>query len=61
MSGDVVCDFNETHGKQPYELLIIGTSEFNSKIDIPNEKLIVSVPSAMHSHKPPLNGNNNKI
>lgn len=52
MSGETVCDFSETHGKQPYELLIIGASESNS--EIPREKLIVSVPSAMNSHKPPL-------
>ncbi|XP_033228547.1 N(6)-adenine-specific DNA methyltransferase METTL4 isoform X2 [Belonocnema kinseyi] len=51
-SGNVVCNFNETHGKQPYELLIIGTKDSNR--EIPNGKIIVSVPSAMHSHKPPL-------
>ncbi|XP_068993747.1 N(6)-adenine-specific methyltransferase METTL4 isoform X2 [Neodiprion pinetum] len=53
-SGETVCDFNPPPGKQPYELLLLGSVSSNTSIDIPNGKLLVSVPSAVHSHKPPL-------
>ncbi|XP_046750805.1 N(6)-adenine-specific methyltransferase METTL4 [Diprion similis] len=53
-SGETVCDFNPPPGKQPYELLLLGSVSSNTSIDIPDGKLVVSVPSAVHSHKPPL-------
>ncbi|KAL7296430.1 hypothetical protein TKK_0010438 [Trichogramma kaykai] len=51
-NGQPVCNFNSFHGKQPYEQLIIGSKLSN--VNIPDGKIIVSVPSAIHSHKPPL-------
>lgn len=50
--GDTICNFNTAPGKQPYELLVLGSNEVN----IPDNKLLVSIPSAVHSHKPPLIG-----
>lgn len=43
-------------GKQPYELLILGSAKGSEKdkVDIPDGKLMISIPSAVHSHKPPL-------
>lgn len=52
----MVCDFNYNEGKQPYELLIFGVLCKNQISTIPNNKLLVSVPSAIHSHKPPIAG-----
>lgn len=52
-SGDPVCDFSDPPAKQPYEQIILGTR----KVSLPlpeNDKLVVSIPSAIHSHKPPL-------
>jgi len=46
--------------KQPFEILILGKKVTNqpSPTDIDtadkNQKLIVSIPSSIHSHKPPL-------
>ncbi|KAJ8928943.1 hypothetical protein NQ314_018423 [Rhamnusium bicolor] len=51
--GKPICNFSLPPGKQPFEQIIFGfrrnfaPSPFNSK-------LVVSVPSAIHSHKPPL-------
>lgn len=53
-AGDTICNFNSAPGKQPYELLVLGTALEKGKIDIPGGKLMISVPSAVHSHKPPL-------
>ncbi|XP_045537380.1 N(6)-adenine-specific methyltransferase METTL4 [Papilio machaon] len=47
-----LCEFNTGCKKQPYERLIIG--KVGDVKNIPEENLIVSVPSALHSHKPPL-------
>lgn len=55
-TGDTVCNINSALGKQPFELLILGSVSKKSEIDIPDGKLLVSVPSAIHSHKPPLTG-----
>lgn len=52
LNGEPICDFSEPPGKQPYEKIILG-----SRLPLPhikNGKLVVSVPSAIHSHKPPL-------
>lgn len=55
--GETICDFDLPLKKQPFERIFIAchtdsTHEFN----IPDEKLIYSVPSGIHSHKPPLHG-----
>ncbi|XP_074646202.1 N(6)-adenine-specific methyltransferase METTL4-like [Tubulanus polymorphus] len=61
-SGDLVCDFNSDQ-KKPYENIIIGLyesmCETESKLTIPDveklqHKIIVSVPSSIHSQKPTL-------
>ncbi|XP_013137206.1 PREDICTED: methyltransferase-like protein 2 isoform X2 [Papilio polytes] len=46
-----LCVFNTGCKKQPYERIILGKV---GNVNIPEESLIVSVPSALHSHKPPL-------
>ncbi|KAG5329683.1 METL4 protein, partial [Acromyrmex heyeri] len=54
-AGDTICNFNSAPGKQPYELLILGSAlEKDHKVNIPDSRLMISVPSAVHSHKPPL-------
>ncbi|XP_025158299.1 methyltransferase-like protein 4 isoform X2 [Harpegnathos saltator] len=55
-AGDTICNFNLAPGKQPYELLILGSALKEDKMNIPDGKLVVSVPSAVHSHKPPVTG-----
>lgn len=56
--GNTVCNFNLALGKQPYELLVLGSVLNGNEINIPDGKLLMSVPSAVHSHKPPLTGKN---
>uniref|UniRef100_A0A1B6EAT1 Methyltransferase-like protein 4 n=1 Tax=Clastoptera arizonana TaxID=38151 RepID=A0A1B6EAT1_9HEMI len=55
-SGEPVCNFSKPPGKQPYERIIFGSrSGRTQKYRQPEEKkVIISVPSAIHSHKPPL-------
>ncbi|XP_071635037.1 N(6)-adenine-specific methyltransferase METTL4 [Temnothorax longispinosus] len=53
-AGDTICNFNSAPGKQPYELLILGSALENDKVNIPDGRLMISIPSAVHSHKPPL-------
>ncbi|XP_059054916.1 N(6)-adenine-specific methyltransferase METTL4 isoform X2 [Achroia grisella] len=48
-----VCPFSTGSKKQPYERLIIG--KVGDVTHVPDEHLFLSVPSALHSHKPPLN------
>lgn len=51
-SGDPICDFSDLPRKQPYEKIIFGAKR---SFQLPeNGKLVVSIPSAIHSHKPPL-------
>lgn len=54
--GIPVCDFSQPLGKQPYERLIFGVKKnFSRTYNNPEEnKVIVSVPSSIHSQKPPL-------
>ncbi|XP_035715787.1 N(6)-adenine-specific methyltransferase METTL4 isoform X2 [Folsomia candida] len=54
-SGRVTVPFTKKDGKQPFESLIIATnnSEIKSHINYPM-RIIVSTPSAINSHKPPL-------
>ncbi|KAL4712591.1 hypothetical protein ACJJTC_007186 [Scirpophaga incertulas] len=47
-----ICEFSSGCMKQPYERLIIG--KVGNIGQVPEEKIIVSVPSALHSHKPPI-------
>ncbi|GAB1866716.1 Methyltransferase-like protein 4 [Camponotus japonicus] len=53
-AGDTICNFNLAPGKQPFELLILGSALEEDKVNIPDGKLMISIPSAVHSHKPPL-------
>lgn len=54
ISGEVICDL-ESHHKKPYEHIIIGQKcEEAVSINLENDKVICSVPSSIHSHKPPL-------
>ncbi|XP_054014301.1 N(6)-adenine-specific methyltransferase METTL4 [Hylaeus anthracinus] len=53
-AGSTTCNFNSALGKQPYELLVLGSVLNGNEINIPDRKLLISVPSAVHSHKPPL-------
>ncbi|XP_077293971.1 methyltransferase like 4 [Arctopsyche grandis] len=55
-NGDPVCPFTKTNGKQPYERVIIGIKDPDPQRSLPPDCMIfASVPSALHSHKPPLN------
>ncbi|KAI8420234.1 hypothetical protein MSG28_008776 [Choristoneura fumiferana] len=46
-----LCDFGTGCKKQPYERIILGKV---GDVNVPKKQLVVSVPSALHSHKPPL-------
>ncbi|CAG7820212.1 unnamed protein product, partial [Allacma fusca] len=57
-----VCPFNQDTKKQPYESIILGqrrsrepTNEGKVAQELPRDsKIITSIPSSIHSHKPPL-------
>ena len=51
-SGQTVTNWNHPH-KKPYEPLIIAGHP-KSQIQVENEWILASVPSGIHSHKPPL-------
>ena len=51
--GELICDFSEA--KQPYEVCFIGARNPAMMADIPDDLMMISVPSGIHSHKPPLN------
>ncbi|KAL3278363.1 hypothetical protein HHI36_013692 [Cryptolaemus montrouzieri] len=53
-SGEVICSFSPPPGKQPFEQIIFGCRNSRKFRNPPNAKIVVSVPSALHSHKPPL-------
>lgn len=56
-SGEPICSFAKPPGKQPFERVFIGCSAKHSKLaelESSNDSLIVSIPSSLHSHKPPL-------
>ena len=58
-SGQPVCKFNELNKKQPYEQIFVAANSASKKdfsTLIEKEKIIYSIPSAFHSHKPPLIG-----
>ncbi|CAH2241994.1 jg9108 [Pararge aegeria aegeria] len=46
-----LCEFANGCKKQPYERIVIGKV---GNVCVPNDKLVASIPSALHSHKPPL-------
>ena len=59
--GQLVSEFSS--GKQPYEVLLVGRRKEDKEVDerskaaeirIPDGLVMLSVPSAIHSHKPPL-------
>ncbi|XP_061452384.1 N(6)-adenine-specific methyltransferase METTL4 isoform X2 [Rhineura floridana] len=62
-SGEFVFPLNSFH-KKPYEVLVLGRVQGETDVPlrisesevppIPDQKLIVSVPCTLHSHKPPL-------
>ncbi|XP_055903803.1 N(6)-adenine-specific methyltransferase METTL4 [Eupeodes corollae] len=55
-AGSLICDINDDNKKQPYEVLFIA-SHNESKRDVSEKKklkYILSVPSIIHSHKPPI-------
>ncbi|XP_034237639.1 N(6)-adenine-specific methyltransferase METTL4 [Thrips palmi] len=55
-SGEPVCPFSDPPGKQPFEQLIFGVrpEEANVLSRPEDGKVFLSVPSAIHSHKPPV-------
>lgn len=54
MFGEPICEFSEPPGKQPFEQIIFGFKDVTSRTLPTYGKLLVSIPSAIHSHKPPL-------
>lgn len=59
--GETICDFDLPLKKQPFERIFIACHiDSMHEFNIPDEKLLFSVPSAIHSHKPPLHGSPNK-
>lgn len=58
--GEPICEFGSPLKKQPFERLFIACpTEMSHTINIPEENFLYSVPSAIHSHKPPLEGRYN--
>lgn len=53
LKGESVCPFSLPPGKQPYEKIVFGYRGNLRSLPL-DSKLVVSVPSAIHSHKPPL-------
>ncbi|CAG9864046.1 unnamed protein product [Phyllotreta striolata] len=51
--GEPICNFSDPPGKQPFERIIFAHRTRSEPLP-ENGKLIVSIPSAIHSHKPPL-------
>jgi hypothetical protein len=53
-----VCQFSEPPGKQPFEQIVFGyKSGGKRRQPLPEpDRVVISVPSAIHSHKPPLSG-----
>lgn len=51
-----MCPFAPPNGKQPFEQIVLARKSCE-KVDSLDGKIVISVPSALHSHKPPLEGN----
>ncbi|KAL1501411.1 hypothetical protein ABEB36_006735 [Hypothenemus hampei] len=54
INGEPICDFSRPPGKQPFEQILIAKKGGENELIPTDGKLIVSIPSAIHSHKPPL-------
>ncbi|GAB0092412.1 N(6)-adenine-specific methyltransferase METTL4 [Sergentomyia squamirostris] len=56
--GKPVCDFADEEKKQPYERIIVAVKDSEEtkclSEKIPKDIILVSTPSSIHSHKPPL-------
>lgn len=52
--GEAVCSFSNSSGKKPYERIIFGCRPKRNLRNPEEQRCILSVPSALHSHKPPL-------
>ncbi|ELU04918.1 hypothetical protein CAPTEDRAFT_94532 [Capitella teleta] len=52
--GEPVYPMRSQHSKKPYEALILGCKSLSPPLKIPDHKVILSIPSCIHSHKPPL-------
>nr|ALS04285.1 methyltransferase-like protein 4-like protein [Acartia pacifica] len=53
--GELICDFSQH--KNPYEVIFLATpltSSNDNLKNLPDNLVIISVPSGIHSHKPPL-------
>uniref|UniRef100_A0A182WFD6 Methyltransferase-like protein 4 n=1 Tax=Anopheles minimus TaxID=112268 RepID=A0A182WFD6_9DIPT len=54
-AGEPICQFKEPQHKQPYERIFIGLPAGSTMAkSFPSEWFLYSIPSAIHSHKPPL-------
>ena len=56
-SGKLVCPWNGPSGKHPFERIILARPSARNETtvsEIPDGRLVVSVPCAIHSFKPPL-------
>lgn len=60
VSGQPVCPFLHPPGKQPFEQIVFAAKDVKRYEDLTQAdgKIVASVPSALHSHKPPLQGTN---
>ncbi|KAL0278523.1 UNVERIFIED_CONTAM: hypothetical protein PYX00_000329 [Menopon gallinae] len=54
--GKPICAFSEPHGKHPYERIMFGVKQNSVRqySNPENNKVFMSAPSAIHSHKPPV-------
>ncbi|XP_063241373.1 N(6)-adenine-specific methyltransferase METTL4 [Bacillus rossius redtenbacheri] len=54
--GEAVCAYSKPPGKQPFEQIVFGWFQAEGRPrPLPEDgRVLVSVPSALHSHKPPL-------
>lgn len=58
ISGQPICQFSCPPGKQPFEQIVFGARNIEKYKHVlqTNGKIVTSIPSALHSHKPPLQG-----
>lgn len=60
--GETICHFDLPLKKQPFERIFIACHmDSTHAFNISDEQLIYSVPSGIHSHKPPLHGLKNRF
>ncbi|XP_055677850.1 N(6)-adenine-specific methyltransferase METTL4 isoform X2 [Lutzomyia longipalpis] len=53
-AGEPICSFAGEEKKQPYERIIVAVKDTALEERIPKDLILFSVPSSIHSHKPPL-------